>query len=426
MLKQVIIVIFVLVILILGAMVAFNFLSDDEPALATAGGQVDIKAETPKETAEKQKPAPAVEEFDPFAETPAEDLTAAAPESVTEKTAEEPAPAEEELPDIFADKTDAAPAEEATEETVEEDAAPAEEATEEAVEEDAAPAEEATEEEVSEAAPAEVEEATEAAPAEEAVEEDAAPAEEDAAPATPAEAEEDTEEVTPADEAPADEAAAEEDKAAKETPETSEEAPATEEVAVVEEPEPAPQAVAKESSPLTERVMGKANAPVTIIEYASITCPHCANFHTGSLPDIKKKYVDTGKVKVIYRDLPTSGLATQAAMLTRCAPENVYFDYLGAVFKTQGEWLVSQTPLPQIKTLGKQLGLTDEAAEECLTNQELLKVITARVQEASSKYKLSSTPSFIIMKTGGTAFETLSGVKTIEEFSPIVDKFLAQ
>src|SRR5436309_6757504 len=139
--------------------------------------------------------------------------------------------------------------------------------------------------------------------------------------------------------------------------------------------------------PLGEMVLGDEKAPVTIIEYASMTCPHCANFHETTYPELKKRYIDTGKVRFIFREFPLDQLAAAAFMLARCSAQDVkaalpgaginqtsaqrYYGMIETLFAQQKTWAV-QRPLQPLLNIAKQAGLTEEAFNECLKNQKVL------------------------------------------------------
>jgi hypothetical protein len=126
--------------------------------------------------------------------------------------------------------------------------------------------------------------------------------------------------------------------------------------------------------PLGEMVLGAENAPVTIIEYASMTCGHCAEFHNKTYPRLKERYIDTGKVRFIFREFPLDPLAAGAFMLARCAGKDdtgKYFALVETLFHQQRDWVV-QRPLGPLKSIAKQAGFTEQAFEQCLANQQVL------------------------------------------------------
>ena len=108
---------------------------------------------------------------------------------------------------------------------------------------------------------------------------------------------------------------------------------------------------------VAERILGDKNAPVEVIEYASLTCPHCAAFHNGPWPKLKKEYVDTGKIKLIYRDFPTDQLAVAASMVAKCAPENRYFSIIKLMFRPQDKWRRAKNPHEALSNIGRLAGM---------------------------------------------------------------------
>jgi protein-disulfide isomerase len=147
--------------------------------------------------------------------------------------------------------------------------------------------------------------------------------------------------------------------------------------------------------PLGDQALGAANAPVTIIEYASMTCPHCSHFHETTFPEMKKKYIDTGKVRFIFREFPLDPLAAAGSMLARCAGGDKYFPLLEALFSQQKDWVV-QKPLAPMLAIAKQAGFTQQTFDECLANQKMLDGIEASRTRASEKFNVNSTPTFFI------------------------------
>lgn len=171
---------------------------------------------------------------------------------------------------------------------------------------------------------------------------------------------------------------------------------------------------------MKDRVLGKASAPITIIEYSSLTCPHCMAFHLDILPDIKMHYIDTGKVKLIYRDFPLGGLAMAAAMMARCAQPERYFGILEMLFRNQRAWAGSKDPMTSLTRIGRLAGLSDKDVQACMQNKILWKTIQKRADNAGKKYKINATPSFVING------ETIAGVESFETFNKIFDALLAK
>jgi protein-disulfide isomerase len=156
-----------------------------------------------------------------------------------------------------------------------------------------------------------------------------------------------------------------------------------------------PLAELMKAGPLGEMSLGNENAPVTIIEYASMTCPHCAHFHKTTYPELKKKYIDTGKVRFIFREFPLDQLAAAAFMLARCGGKDRYFPLIETLFEQQNDWVV-QRPLAPLMSISKQAGISEQAFNECLKNQQVLDGIEEVRQRASQKLNVQSTPTFFI------------------------------
>jgi protein-disulfide isomerase len=151
-----------------------------------------------------------------------------------------------------------------------------------------------------------------------------------------------------------------------------------------------------EASTLEEMVLGDPNAPVTIIEYASMTCPHCAHFEETTYPELKKRYIDTGKVRLIFREFPLDPLAAAGAMLARCAGKDKYFPLIETLFRTQKDWVVAKDPITPLLNIAKQVGFTKQSFDQCLSDEKLLAGIEAARQSAADKLGVNSTPTFFI------------------------------
>jgi len=171
-------------------------------------------------------------------------------------------------------------------------------------------------------------------------------------------------------------------------------------------------------SPLGERQLGPDNAPVTIIEYASTTCPHCATFHKTTLPELKKRYIDTGKVRLIFREFALNPLDAGAVMLARCLDKDKYFDFVDVLFRQQEQWVV-QKPIEPLLTIAKQAGFSRESFDACLKNQKLLDGIEAQRNRASEKFGVNSTPTFFI--NGKIARGSLTIEEIEKEIKPYLD-----
>jgi protein-disulfide isomerase len=169
--------------------------------------------------------------------------------------------------------------------------------------------------------------------------------------------------------------------------------------------------------PLGDFSEGSDTAPVTIVEYASMTCPHCAHFHETTYPELKKKYIDTGKVRFIFREFPLDALAAAGSMLARCAGKDKYFPMIETLFSQQKEWVV-QKPLQPMLAIAKQAGFTQESFDQCLANQQMLDGIEASRTRAAQKFNVNSTPTFFI---NGKIFR---GALTPEELDTQVAPYL--
>ena len=170
--------------------------------------------------------------------------------------------------------------------------------------------------------------------------------------------------------------------------------------------------------PLPDLILGNAQAPITVVEYASMTCGHCANFHTKVFPALKEKYVDTGKVRFIMREFPLDNLAAAASMLSRCAGEGKTFPLITVLFAKQDEWaFVKGDPRPELLKFAKQAGFTQESFENCLKDQKLLDDITAVRTRGAETFGVSSTPTFFVngKKLNGIALEDFE-----KAFDPIL------
>lgn len=173
-----------------------------------------------------------------------------------------------------------------------------------------------------------------------------------------------------------------------------------------------------EPGPLKEMVLGDESAPVTIVEYMSMTCPHCANFHAGGFKALEEKYIKTGKVRFILREFPFDPRAAAAIMLARCAPENQFFPMVDVMFQQQRTWAAADDARAALLQISRLAGFTQESFEACLTNQKLLDDINSVRKKAADEFGIQSTPSFLI---NGKRY---SGDMSIEMLSAIIDPLL--
>jgi protein-disulfide isomerase len=160
--------------------------------------------------------------------------------------------------------------------------------------------------------------------------------------------------------------------------------------------------------PLPEVVMGAENAPVTIVEYASLTCPHCRNFLIKTFPELKKRYIDTGKVRYIFREFALSSVDLLAIALARCTDKDKYFPFVETLYEKQEQWAVNN-PVPPLLTIAKQAGFTEDSFKKCASNQEVIEGIKSQ-RDAAVKFGVQSTPSFFIngvLRAGDVSIEEL-------------------
>ncbi|WP_309083673.1 DsbA family protein [Chelativorans sp.] len=168
--------------------------------------------------------------------------------------------------------------------------------------------------------------------------------------------------------------------------------------------------------PLPEQAQGPEDAPVTIVEYASMTCPHCAHFHETTYPALKEKYMDAGKVRFILREFPFDPRAEAAFMLARCS-DNKYFAMVDVLFKQQNNWAGVQDARTALLNIAKLAGFTQESFQACLTDQKLLDDVRA-VRARGAEFNVDSTPTFFI---NGQRY---AGAMSIEQMSAIIDPLL--
>jgi protein-disulfide isomerase len=169
-----------------------------------------------------------------------------------------------------------------------------------------------------------------------------------------------------------------------------------------------------------DRILGNPDAPITIVEYASLTCPHCAHFTNDVLPELKKKWIDTGKAKLVLRDYPLDEPALRAAMIARCAPPDRYYAYVDTFFGSQEKWVTARDYRDALARLVKLGGMSREEFDNCLKNTALENKIVEGRLIASKELDVNSTPTFFI---NGTRF---TGAPTVEEFDKVLSGLAAK
>lgn len=169
---------------------------------------------------------------------------------------------------------------------------------------------------------------------------------------------------------------------------------------------------------IPDKVLGNADAKVTVIEYASPTCPHCATFHNDVWPAFKTDYVDSGKVKFVLRPFIRNLQDAVVFLLAEAAGEEKYHQVIETYFKTQGTWGVAEKPREALLEVAKQLGFTDETFDAALANQELFEKLKTMQEQAANEFKLEGTPTFYVNG------KQLTGDKTLEELKLVIDPLL--
>jgi protein-disulfide isomerase len=167
-----------------------------------------------------------------------------------------------------------------------------------------------------------------------------------------------------------------------------------------------------------EMTLGNADAPVTIVEYFSLGCVHCKHFHEEILPQLKAEYIDTGKVRIVFRDFPLDGVALAAAQLSRCVSPMAYHPMVDTIFKQQNDWHI-QDGVKVLANIAKGAGMDQAAFDACIGNTQLREKIIAGTKEGADQFKIEATPTFIING------KKLSGVGEYAPFKEAVEAALA-
>ena len=164
---------------------------------------------------------------------------------------------------------------------------------------------------------------------------------------------------------------------------------------------------------LPDNVVGKSDAPITIIEYSSMTCPHCADFHKNVLPALKTKYIETGKVKYIVREFPLDNVAATAAMLSRCVEPAKFIDFVDLLYSRQDDW-ANNRALTELQKFAKQVGFTEERFNTCVRDEKALKHIEWVRDRGNKQFGVKATPSFFVNG------RRIKGAATIEKFDELI------
>lgn len=156
------------------------------------------------------------------------------------------------------------------------------------------------------------------------------------------------------------------------------------------EPGPGPAPTAQ------DRVLGKPDAPITVIEYGSLTCPHCAEFDKTTLPEVKKNWIETGKAKLVFRVFPLNKLDVHAAMLATCVPPERYFAFIDTVYQSQANWMEASDPEQALGSIARLAGVGEDKVKSCLADKALEDAVVAQAFTAQKSYGVESTPTFFI------------------------------
>jgi len=166
--------------------------------------------------------------------------------------------------------------------------------------------------------------------------------------------------------------------------------------------------------------MGPADAKIVLVEYASLTCPHCANFHNTVLPGLKKEFIDTGKIRYVYRDFPLDRLALGAAMVARCAGRDSFFGYIDTFYAAQGQWSRASNPVSALGNLARLGGMSQTKYESCLKNVEVQNQILQQRLEASNDFKVQATPTVFVNG------ERYGGGMSLDQLRTLLNRKLAK
>ncbi|RVT83177.1 DsbA family protein [Rhodobacteraceae bacterium CCMM004] len=178
---------------------------------------------------------------------------------------------------------------------------------------------------------------------------------------------------------------------------------------------------APDTATVTEMTLGDPDAPVTVVEYASFTCPHCATFHAGPFQQLKADYIDTGKVHFIYREVYFDRYGLWAGMIARCGGEERYFGIADLIYERQREWAQGEPAdiAAALRRVGKTAGLTDEELDACLSDADKAQAMVAKWQSHAEEDEVQSTPSFLI---DGTKYTNMN----YADFSALIDERLGE
>ena len=166
------------------------------------------------------------------------------------------------------------------------------------------------------------------------------------------------------------------------------------------------------------RALGSPDAPVTIEEHSSLTCGHCGAFHRDTLPKIKKDYIETGKVRLVFRDFPFDQLGLYAAMIPHCVPPERYFGFLEVLFRSQATWIRAADPVKALSQIARLGGMSEADFQACIGREDLFNAIRDRAVSDGKRLGIDATPTFFING------EKVSGNMPYDDFKKIIDEAL--
>ena len=162
-----------------------------------------------------------------------------------------------------------------------------------------------------------------------------------------------------------------------------------------------------------DRILGSESAPVTIIEYSSLTCPHCASFHKNTLPQVKEGWIDSGKARLVYRHFPLDGLALRAAAVANCLQGERHFTFLEALFRSQERWARARDPIKALSAIAGVAGLDEATFQRCVEDEAEMNRILERARAGAKTFDVQSTPTFVVngrKVTGAVPYEDFEEV----------------
>lgn len=183
---------------------------------------------------------------------------------------------------------------------------------------------------------------------------------------------------------------------------------------------PAMTALASTEDMLTERILGFPNAPIKVSEHSSFTCSHCGDFHRNTYAEFRREYIVTGKAYLVFSDFPLNAPALYASMVTRCIPEENYFDMVQTLFEKQDEWAYEVSYMDFLKEEAAKYGLTEDLFKECVENTDLRQGLLSKMQQKQTEHNVRSTPTFVINDIGH-----ISGSLPFEQFKSALEAAIA-